>query len=73
MYPIFQNFNMWITSTLYVQSANQFEMSSFIRSKDMAWALKCRNGLIVILTTPTWRIVRNHRTKTSRGKLVYEI
>jgi len=30
-------------STFCVQSANQFEMFSFIRSKDIAWAQKCRN------------------------------
>ena len=39
-----QNFNMCNTTTLYVKPAQtKFEISSFIRSKDMAWAPKWKN------------------------------
>ena len=36
MHLILQNFNMCNASTLYVQYTNKFEMSSFIRFKDIA-------------------------------------
>ena len=47
----------------------KFEMSGFSRSKDMAWAPKCRNG------TPDpdhahLGIVRHHKTNTSHGQLI---
>jgi len=38
-----QNFNICNASTLYFNLQTKFEMSSFVRSKDMAWAPKCRN------------------------------
>jgi len=42
--PMLQNFNMCNTTTLYVKPAQtKFEISSFIRSKDMAWAPKWKN------------------------------
>ena len=50
----------------------KFEMSSFIRSKDMAWAPKRRNGS----HDPDHAhlgIVRHHKANTSRGQLLYEI
>jgi len=50
----------------------KFEMSSFVRSKDMAWAPKCRNGS----RDPDHAhlgIVRHHKAKTSRGQQVYKI
>ena len=50
----------------------KFEMSSFIRPKDMAWAPKLEMSHVT-LTTPTWRIVRHHKTSTSRDQVVYEI
>jgi len=34
---------MAVSFTFNLQT--KFEMSSFIRSKDVAWATKCRNGL----------------------------
>ena len=41
--PKLQNFNMFNASTLCVSTRTKFGMSSFIRSKDMAQAPKCRN------------------------------
>jgi len=38
----------------------------------MAWAYNVEMGHVT-LTTPTWGIVRHHKTNTLRGKLVYEI
>jgi len=67
-----QKFKMCNASTLCVQSANQFEMFSFIRSKHMAWAPKCRSGLHdpdhAHLGT-----VYHEDANTSRDKLVYKI
>jgi len=50
----------------------KFEMSSFTRSKNMTWAQYVEMGHMN-LTTPTWGLVRHHKTNTSRGQLVYEI
>jgi len=60
--PVLFTFNM----------QTKFEMSSFIRPKDMAWAPKLEMSHVT-LTTPTWRIVRHHKTSTSRDQVVYEI
>jgi len=68
--PILQNFN--IASTLYIQYAKQFEMSSFIRSKDIALAAKCRHGSRNP-TTLTWGTVNHEKANTSRSQLVSEI
>ena len=50
----------------------KFEMTSFIRYKDLAWAQNVEMGHVT-LTTPTWEIVTHYKAKTSRGQLVYEI
>jgi len=50
----------------------KFEMSSFIRSKDMAWAQNVEMGHVT-LTMPTWGTISHHKANTSRGQLVYEI
>ena len=50
----------------------KFEMSSFVRSTDMAWTPKCRNGHVT-LTTPTWGTVSYHKANTLRGQFVYKI
>jgi len=50
----------------------KFEMSSFIRSRDMAWAPKCRNES----RDPDHASLgdsQHHKANTSRGKIVYEI
>jgi len=48
----------------------KFEMSSFIRSKDIAWAPKCRNGS---RDRDHAHLGDSHKTNTSRSQLVYEI
>ena len=50
----------------------KFEMSSFIRSKDIAWAPNVDMGHVT-LTTPTWGTVSHEKANTSRGRLVYKI
>jgi len=61
---------MAVLFTLNLQT--KFEMSSFINSKDMTWAQKCRDGSRdgdnAHLGT-----VSHHKANTSRGQLVYEI
>ena len=68
-----QNFNMCNASTLCVQSANLiWNVYSFIRSKDMAWAPNCRNESRdpdhAHLGTVSYQ-----KANTSRGEHVYEI
>jgi len=46
-------------------------MSSFIRSKDMAWPQNVEMDHMT-LTKPTWGIVRDHKANTSRGQLMYK-
>jgi len=72
MHRILQNFNMCNASTLYVQSATKFEMGIFIRSRDMAWAPKCRNES----HDPDHAHLgdtQHDKANTSRGQVVYEI
>ena len=50
----------------------KFEMSSIIRSKDKAWAPKCRNELL----DPDHShlgVVQHYKLNISRGQVVYEI
>jgi len=48
----------------------KFEMSSFIRSKDMVWDPQDMEIGHMTLTTPTWGIVSRHKANTLRGQLV---
>jgi len=50
----------------------KFEVCSFIRSKDMAWAKNAEMGHVT-LATPTWGVVSHHKANTSRGQLVQKI
>jgi len=50
----------------------EFEMPSFIRSKNMAWAPTCRNES----RNPDHAHLgdsQHHKTNTSHGQVVYEI
>jgi len=50
----------------------KFEMSSFIRFRDMAWAPKCKNAS----HDPDqahFGDSQHHKANTSRGQVVYEI
>jgi len=47
-----------------------FEVSSFIRSKDMAWAEKNVKMGYVTLATSTWGTVSQHKANTSHGQRV---
>jgi len=50
----------------------KFEMTSFIRPRDMAWAPKCRNES----RDPDDAHLgdsRHDKTNTSRGQIVYEV
>ena len=61
---------MPVLATFNLQT--KFEMSSFIRCKDMAWAPKCRNES----RDPDHAhlgTVSHQKAKTSRGQLVYKI
>ena len=70
-----QNFNMCNAGTLYVQNfklQTKFEMSSFIRSRDMAWAPKYINES----RDPDQAHLgdsQHHKANTSRNQLVYKI
>jgi len=50
----------------------KFEVSSFMRSKDIAWAKNVEMGHMT-LATPTWEIVSHHKANISHGQLVYKI
>jgi len=50
----------------------KFEMASFIRSNDMAWAQNVEMGHVT-LTTPTWGTVSHHKAKNARDQLVKKI
>jgi len=50
----------------------KFEMSSFIRSKDMASAQNIEMSHVT-LTTPTWGTVSHEKANTLRGEVVYKI
>ena len=61
---------MVVLFTLNLQT--KFEMSSFIRSKDMAWAPKCINES----REPDHAHLgdsQHHKANTSRGQVVYEV
>jgi len=50
----------------------KFDMSSFIRCKDMAWGPKNVEIGHVTMTPSTCGIVMRHKADTSRGQQVYE-
>ena len=74
MHPMLQNFNMCNASTLYIQSlhSNQIWMSSFIRSRDIAWAPKCRNESRDSDHAHLGDS-QHDKANTSHGQVVYEI
>jgi len=72
MHPILQNFNRCNAIHFTFNLQTKLEMSSFIRSKDIAWP-KNLEMAHVTLTTSTRGIVRHHKANTSRGQTVYEI
>jgi len=67
-----QNFNIYCQYSLRSNLQTKFEMSSFIRSIDMAWAPKCRNEP----RDPDHAHLadsQHDKANTSRGLVVYEI
>jgi len=50
----------------------KFQMSSFIRSRDMAWARNVEMSHVT-LTTPTGGTVSHQKANTTRGQLVYKM
>ena len=71
-----QNFNMIVYCVMRVLFAfnlqTKFEMSSFIRSRDMTWAPKCRNES----RNPDHVHLgdsQHGKANTSRSQVVYEI